>query len=776
MSPISAMQQANQTPFHMYHHSMSQQSNNFHLTPLMNNVNNMYSFTGASPSSSMKSSSTYLSDIATPLTSSKHSTASCKVIDVNCEYNMITAQDLQGSFISEPWRNTYRFDYLRPEYCEHSFVEVFMGNTLDLAWVGQLHEYKKESSISHFQINFHIGDIKIYDVPLGRIRLTTHPLPRFVNMRHIVERQQAVDSPSKGSENNEDDTQENSASSSPVSLAIVAPTLQLPWLNTDLYSKVINVSSKVDVFLPETDTTPPIWTKGSIVKSYYIDPRTCVQKDYPLPESILFRPDNWQCANSWEKGNCVECNKMESSCPGLDGGYVRFRIAHEVAYFNGDTKEMATCPWFVVRERSYEQSLCHSNIRHHSMKINDFLVRKNSLSNTLACDNEPVYKNIKNYNKNVITSCLLGSFNPLYADDLLRHYNYPLIKKELAPVLAQNKIKTDEEESTHDETSLNKFEKSITISNEGLLEIDKVLEEKVSKITKPDNCPWIDTFYQRYALRMVRFYSRVLLFSVKFSYDDDEERCCEIVFLGTDHNSLVGVNYLNLLLTQTFNTIEFYERREKRLKLLKERKMKYKEDELEFIADDSLIGFIIGKQGEQLASVAKNNKVEIRVLPCDDEGFRRIRIYGSNRQNALKAKSEVDFRISSVHLTLELYRSLSNANYSVFKKLKDTFRLVSIYIEIVDTNDDDNKMFKDTSVVMAVANARKNPLKKQNALPYGTKEKPLLIVCGTSNSVAAIIDIFERSNQIGRLVSYNVCDNNKLYRKTMPNHRTSNRK
>merc|ERR1712062_164040 len=103
-------------------------------------------------------------------------------------------------------------------------------------------------------------------------------------------------------------------------------------------------------------------------------------------------------------------------------------------------------------------------------------------------------------------------------------------------------------------------------------------------------------------LKMIRFHSRALFYSIQFSYDDLGERVCDIIFLGNDHSALTALNYLNTILSQTQSTIEFYERREKRLRLLKERKSKYREESrLEFLADDSLVGFIIGKQGEQLA-------------------------------------------------------------------------------------------------------------------------------------------------------------------------------
>lgn len=87
----------------------------------------------------------------------------------------------------------------------------------------------------------------------------------------------------------------------------------------------------------------------------------------------------------------------------------------------------------------------------------------------------------------------------------------------------------------------------------------------------------------------------------------------------------------------------FPESRERRLKLLEERKSRYEESELcEFSAEEALIGLIIGKQGEKLTRIAWEHKVEIRVLP-DDAGLRRVRIYGPDRQSVQRARNVLEY-------------------------------------------------------------------------------------------------------------------------------------
>jgi len=85
------------------------------------------------------------------------------------------------------------------------------------------------------------------------------------------------------------------------------------------------------------------------------------------------------------------------------------------------------------------------------------------------------------------------------------------------------------------------------------------------------------------------------------------------------------------------------EKRERRLKLLEDRRVRYEKTvHYEFTADEKLIGLIIGKQGEKLQRVASNFKVELRVLP-EDHGFRRVRIYGNDEQSVRQALSELEY-------------------------------------------------------------------------------------------------------------------------------------
>ncbi|EZG67023.1 KH domain protein [Gregarina niphandrodes] len=93
------------------------------------------------------------------------------------------------------------------------------------------------------------------------------------------------------------------------------------------------------------------------------------------------------------------------------------------------------------------------------------------------------------------------------------------------------------------------------------------------------------------------------------------------------------------------------ERRQRRWKMLEDRGMS--EASVELLVHESVVGVVMGKQGENLSRVARSHHVEVRVYP-DEDGVRRVRIYGGSSQQVRAAADELDY----VYWTLSLGHTL----------------------------------------------------------------------------------------------------------------------
>lgn len=115
---------------------------------------------------------------------------------------------------------------------------------------------------------------------------------------------------------------------------------------------------------------------------------------------------------------------------------------------------------------------------------------------------------------------------------------------------------------------------------------------------------------------------------------------------SVEHAKLIISNQIKSLL----DAATFQERRSRRLKLLEDRRGGQDSSErIEFFVHESLVGLVIGKQGENLARVARNYKVEVRVFP-DENGVRRLRIYGSDPIKLDRAKAELEYHFLELPL------------------------------------------------------------------------------------------------------------------------------
>ncbi|CEM18671.1 unnamed protein product [Vitrella brassicaformis CCMP3155] len=107
----------------------------------------------------------------------------------------------------------------------------------------------------------------------------------------------------------------------------------------------------------------------------------------------------------------------------------------------------------------------------------------------------------------------------------------------------------------------------------------------------------------------------------------------------------------------------FQERRERRLKLLEERRVKYESSlTCEFEADQSVVGVMIGKSGENLARISKQFGVEIRVLPAGAEGstHRIVRIFGESNDSVQAARQELEYLSHSYPVERNIWHWMLN--------------------------------------------------------------------------------------------------------------------
>lgn len=136
------------------------------------------------------------------------------------------------------------------------------------------------------------------------------------------------------------------------------------------------------------------------------------------------------------------------------------------------------------------------------------------------------------------------------------------------------------------------------------------------------------------------------------SADEDDSPAMEkevhVVMVGSAESINSAVVTLNSLDVKSEPLSAVQERRCRRLKLLEESRISgANPDKSEFFVHESLVGLVIGKQGENIVRVARANKVEIRVFP-DENGVRRLRMYSSDPARVAKAREELEYQYMQI--------------------------------------------------------------------------------------------------------------------------------
>jgi hypothetical protein len=155
----------------------------------------------------------------------------------------------------------------------------------------------------------------------------------------------------------------------------------------------------------------------------------------------------------------------------------------------------------------------------------------------------------------------------------------------------------------------------------------------------------------------------------------------DIVLVGDDNSIRRAKLLLSVHLKHQRDIQAFASRKDKKLKILQERKKKFEVlDSLEFTVDESLVGLIIGKGGENIQRVCKKFNVDVRVVdpatgededqldttnttPSTDrksgttkakgkgKGVRIVRIFGSSMSSVEAARAELEYSNYEYKLT-----------------------------------------------------------------------------------------------------------------------------
>ena len=107
--------------------------------------------------------------------------------------------------------------------------------------------------------------------------------------------------------------------------------------------------------------------------------------------------------------------------------------------------------------------------------------------------------------------------------------------------------------------------------------------------------------------------------------------------------------FVDLLNSQPTSSVEG--RRQRRLQFLAARRDGYQNPRaIEFLIKDAYVGSVIGRRGEKLSQVAKEFQIELRVLP-EENGFRRVRIYGKEMKDVYQAKEALELVYQKILLS-----------------------------------------------------------------------------------------------------------------------------
>lgn len=138
---------------------------------------------------------------------------------------------------------------------------------------------------------------------------------------------------------------------------------------------------------------------------------------------------------------------------------------------------------------------------------------------------------------------------------------------------------------------------------------------------------------------------------------------------------------LSELLRSAKPSKQFVERRQRRLRLLAERRGAYEENRMvEFPVDEAHIGLIIGRQGEKLSRIARDYQVELRVLP-DDNGIRLVRAYAMSIDSLNAAQSELEIVYQTVHLSTDVAQAILAERSTQTRDLAQRAGLYSLWVD-----------------------------------------------------------------------------------------------
>mmetsp|Transcript_45695 Transcript_45695/g.99188 ORF Transcript_45695/g.99188 Transcript_45695/m.99188 type:complete len:567 (-) Transcript_45695:35-1735(-) len=161
-----------------------------------------------------------------------------------------------------------------------------------------------------------------------------------------------------------------------------------------------------------------------------------------------------------------------------------------------------------------------------------------------------------------------------------------------------------------------------------LLEVEVVLRD------------WVTTDDAKGCLTQVQAKSGVLLISIE---GKGHERFVRFVGGATE------IARAKLLLDVHFkhqsHVQQFYVTREKRLKVIEQRKARVRDSVVEeFVIDESLVGMVIGRAGSNVTKVQDELGVDVEVMPIESSpGVRKVRILGPSRDVVRAARSKLEF-------------------------------------------------------------------------------------------------------------------------------------
>ncbi|CAD7927320.1 unnamed protein product [Amoebophrya sp. A25] len=138
--------------------------------------------------------------------------------------------------------------------------------------------------------------------------------------------------------------------------------------------------------------------------------------------------------------------------------------------------------------------------------------------------------------------------------------------------------------------------------------------------------------------------AKVGLLICKARVNDADE--AEVVLVGEKSALRRAKILLDVHLKHQRAIQKFHTTRDKKMKMLEERKSKYNEQcSYEFVADARVSGFILGKEGKTIKRVRQAFDVEIIVTDLEDTSPAqvRVRIYGETQEQVDRAREEIEY-------------------------------------------------------------------------------------------------------------------------------------